>query len=101
MRKNGAGKLFSIDLSIESPKNDVTGFDWPSDVPIGYLIPSDFKKNHELIFGDSVIELPKLLTKKKSEGINFDLFFHDSDHSYSHMTYEFSIVDKYVQLLLY
>lgn len=45
-----------------------------------------------MIIGNSKKELPKLLDKLKT----IDLFFHDSDHSYEHMMFEFNTALPYL-----
>jgi predicted O-methyltransferase YrrM len=81
MEKNGIGKLFSID--IDNPIwHDHSGF------KVGWLVPDELRKNWKLIIGDSKKELPFLLESLKE----IDIFFHDSDHSYEHMTFEFKTV---------
>jgi len=79
MRQNGGGKLYSIDIGnvMVAP-----GYE------IGYIVPEEFRSNWSLIIGDSRKELPKLLDQLKK----IDCFFHDSDHSYEHMNFEFNTV---------
>jgi hypothetical protein len=45
-----------------------------------------------LILGDARIELPALLERLGS----VDIFFHDSDHSYEHMVFEFESTLPYL-----
>lgn len=82
MEKNGFGKLYSIDL--DDPNYDTR----LSNYKIGWIVPDQLKENWTLILGDSKVELPKLLDNLK----NIDIFFHDSDHSYEHMMFEFNTV---------
>ena len=79
MKKNGSGKLYSIDIGnvMVAP-----GYE------IGYIVPEEIRSNWSLIVGDSKKELPKLLNQLKE----IDCFFHDSDHSYEHMNFEFNAV---------
>jgi predicted O-methyltransferase YrrM len=83
MKKNGGGKLYSIDIGnvMVAP-----GYE------IGYIVPDEFRSNWSLIIGDSTKELPKLLNRLKK----VDCFFHDSDHSYNHMNFEFNTVFPYL-----
>jgi predicted O-methyltransferase YrrM len=90
IEKNGEGFHYSIDLPVDQPKADVTGLDWPKDVPIGYLVPSEYRKNWKLIQGDSIKELPELFQKLK----DVDMFFHDSCHTYEHMTFEYAVAER-------
>jgi len=81
MEKNGIGKLFSID--IDNPIwHDHSGYE------VGWMVPNELRINWKLTIGDSKNELPSLLESLKE----IDIFFHDSDHSYKHMTFEFKTV---------
>lgn len=83
--KNNRGKLFSIDIGFT---------DWfPEGHTVGYLVPWKMCTNWNLIIGNSRNELPKLLNNLK----NVDIFFHDSDHSYKHMMFEFETVLPYLR----
>jgi len=73
-----SGKLISID-SLMLP--------WQTREKIGQGIPSNLKKRHTLIIGNSLVELEKFL----KENLLIDIFMHDSEHTYSHMIKEFSI----------
>jgi len=80
MSKNNLGNLYFIDVGITH---------WfPSGFNVGYLVPDEFRKRWNLTIGDSKKELPILLESLKTVNI----FFHDSDHSYKHMTFEFNTV---------
>ena len=67
MKKNGFGKLYSIDL------DDLNYDNRDSNYKIGWLVPENLRENWTLILGDSKEELPKLLESLKS----IDVFFHD------------------------
>ena len=94
--KNGKGKLYSIDLPLfydaEAPERFVThegnpefkGF-VPAGKQPGWLIPERLRARWELILGDSNTELPKLVERLGA----IDMFYHDGDHSYETMSYEF------------
>lgn len=95
---NNKGFLYSIDLNQKfsgQPQEYVTnigrtefkGF-IPEDKEPGWLIPNKLKNRWKLILGDSRIELPKLV----SELQEIDIFYHDSDHSYDNMIFEFRTV---------
>jgi len=88
IHKNGSGKLFSIDL----PNQDLKSYN-PSNISqtSGWVVPDKLRTYWQLELGPSMELLPELV--KKSEKI--DVFFHDSDHSYENMTFEFeSVFDK-------
>jgi predicted O-methyltransferase YrrM len=82
IRLNGKGKLYSIDLPNENHP-----------VEKAFLVPGELRLNWELIIGDSLNELPELLKRLT----NIDLFFHDSRHTYDHMTFEYSQALKYLK----
>src|SRR3990170_3232787 len=72
------GKLISIDYLV---------MPWHTREKVGQAIPQSLKKWHELIIGNSLIELEKLKTTVKQ----FDIFMHDSSHTYKHMMAEYQI----------
>lgn len=96
LEKNGKGKLYSIDLPQfyrgDNPESFIThegnmelrGF-IPEGKEPGWLIPEHLRSRWKLILGDSNLELPKLLKDIAS----VDVFYHDGDHSYETMSYEF------------
>jgi hypothetical protein len=77
MKKNGFGKLYSIDLPVEK-------FGLRMDLR-GALVPEVLRSNWWLILGDSRVELPKLLQQLGT----IDAFNHDSLHTTQHMTWEY------------
>ena len=94
LRDNCLGHLYSID----SPNTDPTGFvdaDGHVDVvytrsvtDVGRLVPQELRERWTLIPGTSREQLAHVLQQRG----HIDLFFHDSDHSYSNMTWEFRAV---------
>jgi predicted O-methyltransferase YrrM len=87
LEKNGKGKLYSIDLPNQEGQ-EIKGGKLP-----GWLVEEGLRKRWELIFGDSKIELPKLCARLK----DVDIFYHDSDHSYESMIFEFNTAFKCVR----
>ena len=93
--KNGRGKLFSIDV----PWYTVT-HNWkdhfvnneikphPFETQSGWIIPDYLIGRWELSIGMSNEKLPPLL---KNTGL-VDVFFHDSEHSYENMSWEFRTI---------
>ena len=73
------GKLISIDYLV---------MPWHTKQKVGQAIPKPLRKWHELIIGNSMTELEKLKNKTKY----FDIFMHDSSHTYKHMMNEYQIV---------
>ncbi len=101
LHQNQRGKLYSIDLPIAlSSTGRMTPWlqDYsfhPDDVSVvpdfdqvGWLVPRQFHDRWELLLGNSLVELPKLV---RTLG-QIDLFFHDSLHLYEHMMQEFDMV---------
>ncbi|MHB2025408.1 MAG: class I SAM-dependent methyltransferase [Elusimicrobiota bacterium] len=91
LKKNGKGRLFSIDLprsfweSSDYGKIDTVSL--PSGRDPGWIVPGELRKNWELILGDAGMELPKLLKRESS----IDVFFHDAEHSYEAMRREYEL----------
>lgn len=88
--KNGLdGKLISIDLPayecVPESTSERKRTCLPAGCEPGWVIPQNLEDRWRLHVGDSRDLLPKVLG---SEG-NLSLFFHDSLHTYSHMTFEF------------
>ncbi len=93
LEQNKKGHLYSIDLpfsqrklSKKEIKNREESF--PSQKKEGWLVPESLHNRWTLHLGDSKTLLPKLL----SELGKCNLFLHDSDHSYKHMSWEFETV---------
>ena len=77
------GRLISIDY-LKMP--------WETKEKVGQAIPKQLKKRHELFTGNSLIELEKI-----KSGIKFfDIFLHDSSHTYKHMMKEYQIAWPYL-----
>ena len=90
LSKNGTGKLFSIDLpNLDSNEN----YNFKQSIQTGEVVPVILRSNWKMIVGDAKKELPKLL----NELGQVDYFFHDSDHSYKHMLFEFETVYPYLK----
>jgi len=88
IRDNKRGKLYSIDLPFQWYVYEKTNLhldSLPAGKLPGYLIPQELKKNWKLIIGDTYEKLPKLL--KRLERI--DMFFHDSEHTFKTMMFEY------------
>ena len=80
LEENGAGKLFSIDR--KDPFLLKIGRE------PGFAIDEELRDNWHLILGRSSEKLQPLLDCLNS----LDFFFHDSDHSYENMLYEFQTI---------
>ncbi len=74
LARNGDGVLYSIDLPHE-----------PHEPPHDFLVPDELRGRWALVVGDSRCELPALLRRLSA----IDLFYHDSLHTFQHMTWEY------------
>lgn len=85
MERNGVGKLYSIDL----PNLDLKSYN-PENLQkgSGWVVPELLRRRWELRLGSSQELLPALMAELK----RIDVFFHDSDHSYENMHFEFRTV---------
>ncbi|MEW6604512.1 MAG: class I SAM-dependent methyltransferase [Thermoproteota archaeon] len=95
--KNNKGHLYSIDLPIHSPRVDADGQMDMSIIPNnelpGYIIPSLLRNRWSLTLGKSEDKLPDLLDTIGA----IDMFFHDSEHSYSNMMFELNESLSHIQ----
>ncbi len=91
MHENGKGTLYSIDL----PNHELEYFPdlgltpvslLPEGKPSGFAVPDSLKYRWKLTLGRSQDLLPKLLEKLGS----IDIFFHDSEHTFENMLFEYS-----------
>lgn len=87
LEKNQKGHLYSIDL----PNQPGQGLG--NNKQTGWLVPEEFKHRWSLIFGSSQNKLPALLQDLGK----IDIFFHDSDHSYQNMMFEFNQAWRYLK----
>ena len=79
LEANRQGRLYSVDLPL--PDEHLL----PDGLETGWLAKDRLRDRWELRLGDARRELPAVLD---SLG-RIDCFYHDSDHSYEHMTWEF------------
>jgi len=78
LNANGSGELYSIDLP--DPFWNKIG------KQPGFAVSKELRRNWSLTLGPSSETLERLLMSLRS----IDFFFHDSDHSYENMLYEFN-----------
>ncbi|MFM7218554.1 MAG: class I SAM-dependent methyltransferase [Bacteroidota bacterium] len=90
MERNGQGKLYSIDL----PNLDLRSYN-PGTIEktSGWAVPDALRHRWELRLGSSHDLLPALM----SELGEIDIFFHDSDHSYQNMMFEFGATMPHIR----
>jgi len=82
---NGEGMLYSIDSP--HPILQSVGLE------VGFVVPEVLRERWNLNLGKSSEILSSLLKELKE----VDLFFHDSDHSYENMMFEFSCAWPYIR----
>jgi len=94
LAKNGPdGTLHVIDLPpVFDPKDPawtepgkVYGVVIPEGRTTGWLVPDAYRQRFEVWNGDAKDLLPRMVDKIAS----VDMFYHDSDHTYDHMMFEF------------
>lgn len=96
LKDNGFGRLYSIDLPFQWYIYGNFKLHLDS-IPVGkmpgYLIPEHLKKNWKLILGNTYEQLPTLLRNLGK----IDLFFHDSEHTYKTMLFEYRMSWPYIK----
>ena len=92
LERNGRGNLYSIDVPWQTVKQNWRKYftdDMMQSQPLeerqGWIIPDYLRGRWNLVLGKSSEKLPVLL---KETG-PIDLFFHDSEHVYDTMLWEF------------
>ena len=94
LAKNGPeGTLHVVDMpAVFNPADahwtqpgQVFGFVIPEGKTSGWMVPDIYRDRFEVLNGDAKVLLPQLVDKLAS----VDMFYHDSDHSYNHMAFEF------------
>ena len=102
LAKNGPeGRLHAIDLApVFKPsdptwtvKGKVYGVVIPEGKSSGWIVPDVYRDRFEVWNGDAKELLPKLIDKVDA----VDLFYHDSDHTYNHMMFEFREAHRKLQ----
>lgn len=88
LERNNHGRLTSIDLPNADPNWTLPAHSAP-----GQLVPQALRGRWELIIGDARSALPDVLSRLNK----LDVFFHDSEHTYSNMTMECEIALKYLE----
>jgi predicted O-methyltransferase YrrM len=101
LAKNGPdGTLHVIDMPpvFDSKSDDwkakgkVYGVVIPEGKTSGWIVPDAYRNRFEVLNGDAKDLLPGLLAKLGK----VDMFYHDSDHTYDHMMFEFREAKKYL-----
>lgn len=87
LQANKKGHLYSIDLPNQP------GQELKDGKITGWFVPESLKNRWTLIIGSSKERLPLLLSELKEVNI----FYHDSDHSYENMMFEFKEAWPYLK----
>jgi len=97
LRKNNQGRLISVDLPsyFESGPVNQDGYNYtlPPNKEPGWIIPTNLKKYWMLEIGSSKMVFPKITKKFKK----WDLFCHDSEHTYKNMKFELRFAWKHLR----
>lgn len=76
------GRLFSFDLGQKYGEDE--------EMPVGFLVPDQYRERWSLVIGNT----KTTLESKMSYFGPFDVFFHDSTHTYEHITWELETAFK-------
>jgi len=93
LEDNGTGQLTSIDLPREEHQNITVGRQHvqvglsSNEFSVGCAVPVDLRSRWNLVLGNSLELLPKILGETR----HVSIFIHDSLHTYDHMMAEFSL----------
>ena len=91
LHTNGSGQLVSIDLpaddSITESTDRMAETSMPPGRSPGWMIPDFLRERHRLLLGDAKILLPQVCAQHD----HFDIFMHDSLHTYEHMLFEYRV----------
>lgn len=83
--RHTGGRLTSFDLGVKYGDDE-------KGEPVGFVVPEELKNNWNLHIGDSRKTLPAEIVKLGS----IDIFMHDSEHTYDHVTFELNTVFKHL-----
>lgn len=96
LARNGSGRLHTIDLPGYAERDSEAHFQaslshggLPPELAPGFLVPDELRDRWSLELGDARDLLPRLL---RDISAPVDVFFHDSEHSYGHMMWEYTSV---------
>jgi hypothetical protein len=96
LEDNGGGRLFSIDLpsgryTLAESRRTFESNLGEGESP-GFAVPTGLRGRWTLRLGDSRVLLPELLQELRQ----IEMFYHDSEHSYEMMSWEYSTVLPYL-----
>jgi len=98
LEKNRKGHLYSIDLPPGNWDKDKTSYreidhvTLPEDKEPGWIVPDKLRQRWILILGDSKEKLEPLLEQLGQ----IDIFYHDAEHTYQAMLWEYQTVWPYI-----
>ena len=92
LHQNNKGHLFTIDIPAQAGELSMIQ-SLPEGCSPGFLVPDELRGRWTLTLGDSRDHLIPLLKKHAQVGV----FFHDSDHTYEHMMWEFTSVWSHLE----
>lgn len=92
LQKNGQGHLWSIDIPAQAGSRTMN-VGLPSELEPGFLVPEELRSRWTLILGDVK---DHLLLLCRDIGM-IDVFYHDSDHTYNHMMWEYTSIWPYLK----
>ena len=94
LARNHAGRLYTIDLPAKPGQFSQLGADQglPAGFEPGFLVPDSLRDRWTLLIGNVRDELLPLLEKVRS----VDLFYHDSEHTYVQMMWEYTTAWPYL-----
>ena len=98
LERNGTGDLYTVDLPpVETDQALIEARQshdmLPGRVGAAWCVPAHLRGGHHLLLGPAQEFLPSLLERLGE----VDIFIHDSDHSYSHMLWEFRTALPFVR----
>lgn len=92
LHQNRTGHLHSIDLRAEAGERSM---DWtlPANLEPGFLVPEVLRDRWTLTLGDAREQLLPRLQEQRA----LDVFYHDSDHTYQQMMWEYTSAWPYLK----
>lgn len=97
MERNGRGRLCSIDLppALTSGRRLADGivYTFTLEKGLGWIVPDTFRRRWQVVLGDALEELPRLLHELEQ----IDIFLHDSLHTEEHMATEYRIAWPFIR----
>jgi predicted O-methyltransferase YrrM len=91
LNKNQHGTLYSFDIPPVAGERTMD-YTATGESEVGFLIPEAYRRRWDLTLGDATYELPGRFRKAE-----IDCFFHDSEHSFEHMIFEYAFAEKHIR----